>query len=255
MQRKARGEQKALRVVRVPSPAAEDERLLPRERAIILEDLGRLRNQIESILFTQGYRDVPKTSAALKAWVAERCGLTPQLQEWLRREIARLTLLEAQLHTVEKAMARKVKQAHSTGIAAVAGALMPLGGIGLIGAWVLSSERFGWRHFRNRREVGAVLGLTPTPYSSGQDEREPGISKAGNRRARSLLVELSWLWLRYQPDSALTQWFKTRFSGGGKRLRRIGIVALARRLAIALWRYADQGVVPAGATLKPVVAA
>jgi transposase len=154
------------------------------------------------------------------------------------------------LQAVEKAMAFKVKQEHSAGIAAVAGALMKLCGIGLIGAWVLSSEIFGWRQFRNRREVGAVLGLTPTPYSSGQDEREQGISKAGNRRARSMLVELSWLWLRYQPDSALTQWFKTRFSGGGKRMRRIGIVALARRLAIALWRYADQGIVPEGATLK-----
>ena len=159
------------------------------------------------------------------------------------------------MQTVEKAMAFKVKQEQSAGIAAVARALMKLRGIGLIGAWVLSSEIFGWRQFRNRREVGAVLGLTPTPYSSGQDEREQGISKAGNRRARWIMVELSWLWLRYQPHSALTQWFITRFSGGGKRMRRIGIVALARRLAIALWRYADQGVVPAGATLKPVVAA
>jgi transposase len=250
MQRKARGEQKALRIVRVPSVDVEDERLLPREREIILEDLGRLRNQIESILFTQGYRDIPKTASGLKTWVAERSELTPQLRERLGREIERLTLLEAQLQAVEKAMALKVKQEHSAGIAAVAGALMKLCGIGLIGAWVLSSELFGWRQFRNRREVGAVLGLTPTPYSSGQDEREQGISKAGNRRARSMLVELSWLWLRYQPDSALTQWFKTRFSGGGKRMRRIGIVALARRLAIALWRYADCGVVPAGATLK-----
>jgi len=250
MQRKARGEQKALRVVRVPSLDVEDERLLPREREIILEDRGRLRNQIESILFTQGYRDVPKTASALKTWVAERSELTPQLRERLGREIARLTLLEAQLQAVEKAMAFKVKQEQSAGIAAVAGALMKLCGIGLIGAWVLSSEIFGWRQFRNRREVGAVLGLAPTPYSSGQDEREQGISKAGNRRARSMLVKLSWLWLRYQPDSALTQWFKTRFSGGGKRMRRIGIVALARRLAIALWRYADQGIVPEGATLK-----
>jgi transposase len=127
---------------------------------------------------------------------------------------------------------------------------MQLSGIGLIGAWVLASEIFGWRQFRNRREVGAVLGLTPTPYSSGQDEREQGISKAGNRRARSMLVELAWLWLRYQPNSALSHWFMTRFSGGGKRMRRIGIVALARRLAIALWRYVDQGVVPEGAQLK-----
>ncbi len=127
---------------------------------------------------------------------------------------------------------------------------MQLCGIGLIGAWVLAAELFGWREFRNRREVGAVLGLTPTPYSSGQDQREPGISKAGNRRARAVLVELAWLWLRYQPGSALTQWFKARFAGGGKRWRRIGLVALARRLAVALWRYLTQGTIPAGAVLK-----
>ena len=250
MQRKARGEQKALRVVRVPPPEAEDERLLPREREIILQDLGRLRNQVGSILFTQGYRDVPKTARALKAWVAERRELTPQWRERLGREIERMTLLEAQFHAVEKAMALKARQEQSAGIAAVAGALMQLCGIGLVGAWVLSSEIFGWRSFRNRREVGAVLGLAPTPYSSGESEREQGISKAGNRRARSMLVELAWLWLRYQPGSALTLWFKARFAGGGKRMRRIGIVALARRLAIALWRYADQGVVPEGAALK-----
>jgi transposase len=253
MQRKARGEKKALRLVRVPTLEVEDERLLPREREIILHDIGRLRNQIESILFTQGYRGVPKTAAALKSWVAERGELTPQLRERLGREIERLTLLEAQLQKVEKSMALKAGQGQAAGIAAVAGALMRLCGIGLIGAWVLSSEIFGWRQFRNRREVGAALGLTP--YSSGEDVREQGISKAGNRRARAMLVELAWLWLRYQPGSALSQWFMTRFSGGGKRMRRIGIVALARRLAVALWRYADQGVVPAGATLKKGAAA
>jgi len=255
MQRKVRGERKALRIVRVPSLDVEDERLLPREREIILHDLGRLRNQMESILFTHGYRDIPKTASGLKAWVAERIELRPQLRERLGREIERLTLLESQFHTLERTMTLKVKQEQSAGIASVAWALMQLCGIGLIGAWVLSSEIFGWRQFRNRREVGAVLGLTPTPYSSGQDQREQGISKAGNRRARWILVELAWLWLRYQPRSAVTQWFITRFSGGGKRMRRIGIVALARRLAIALWRYADQGIIPAGATLKKAVKA
>ena len=164
--------------------------------------------------------------------MAERIELRPQLRERLGREIERLTLLESQFHTIERTMTLKVKQEQSAGIASVAWALMPLGGIGLIGAWVLSSEIFGWRQFRNRREVGAVLGLTPTPYSSGQDEREQGISKAGNRRARWILVELSWLWLRYQPHSALSPW-----RGDW-------------RLAIALWRYIDQGIMPEGATLK-----
>lgn len=151
-------------------------------------------------------------------------------------------------------MVLKVRQERKTVMAEVALALMRLCGIGWVGAWVLASELYGWRTFRNRREVGGALGLTPTPYSSGEDQREQGIGKAGNARARAMLVELAWLWLRYQPDSALSQWFLRRFSGGGKRMRRIGIVALARRLGVALWRYVAQGVVPEGAKLKAVEA-
>jgi len=118
--------------------------------------------------------------------------------------------------------------------------------------WVLVKELFGWRGFRNRREVAGCLGLTPSPYASGGSETEQGISKVGNRRVRSLMVELAWSWLRYQPESQLSKWFNRRFGGGGARMRRIGIVALARRLAIALWRYLEDGLIPEGATLKPI---
>src|SRR5262249_17883210 len=128
--------------------------------------------------------------------------------------------------------------------------LMRLRAIGRCGAWLLVKELFGWRRFANPRQVGAVLGLVPTPYDSGNSHVEQGISKVGNKRARRLMTELAWLWLRLQPDSALSQWFNRRFAGGGKRMRRIGIVALARRLAIALWRYLEHGVIPEGATLK-----
>nr|VFK39683.1 MAG: Transposase IS116/IS110/IS902 family protein [Candidatus Kentron sp. SD] len=110
-------------------------------------------------------------------------------------------------------------------------------------------EFFVWRKFKNRRELAACAGLTPTPYDSGSSQREQGISKAGSRRVRSLMVELGWLWLRYQPDSKLSRWFHSRF-GVGKRFRRVGIVALARKLLIALWRYLEKGVVPEGAVLK-----
>jgi transposase len=254
MQRKASGEKKALRIVWVPSVEEEDQRGLPREREALLQDRQRVWNRIESWLFNQGYREIPKSAAALTEWLQARRELCPQLRERLTRDIERLALLEKQVRATEKEMNRQVQQEHKTEMARVAYALMGLCGIGLIGAWVLASELFGWRKFRNRREVGGALGLTPTPYSSGEDQREQGISKAGNERARALLVELSWLWLRYQPDSALTRWFQERFAGGGKRLRRIGIVALARRLAIALWRYVDQGVMPAGATLKAATA-
>jgi transposase len=250
MQRKALGEQRALRIVRVPDGEVEDQRQLPREREVILMERRRVLNQIGSQLFTQGYREVPESSRGLKAWLMQPRAIGPYLRERLERDIERLALLEAQWRVIEKRLAEQVQQEQAHRIAGVAKALMQLSGIGLIGAWVLASELYGWREFRNRREVGAVLGLTPTPYSSGADQREQGISKAGNRRARSLLVELSWLWLRYQPESALSQWFMRRFSGGGKRLRRIGIVALARRLGVALWHYAAHGVVPEGAVLK-----
>jgi transposase len=132
--------------------------------------------------------------------------------------------------------------------------LSRLRAIGLASAWLLDKEVYGWRRFANRRQVAGCLGLTPTPYDSGNSQIEQGISKAANKRARTLLVELAWSWLRYQPDSALSQWYHRRFAAAGKRMRRVGIVALARRLAVALWRYVQYGEIPAGATLKPAQA-
>jgi transposase len=125
-----------------------------------------------------------------------------------------------------------------------------LRGIGANGAWLLAMEFFTWRNFRNRRQVGALAGFTPTPHDSGEQGREQGISKAGNRYIRSIAVEMAWAWLRFQPRSQLSQWYQERFGGGGPRLRRIGIVALARKLLIALWRWTDQGVLPVGAQLR-----
>jgi transposase len=254
MRRKTGGEQRALRMVHVPSVEEEDQRWLPREREALWHERQQVRNRIESLLFGQGYREIPRHTAPLTVWLDAHPDIQPQLRERVRRDGERLALLDKPIQETEKALRQQVLQERKTEIARVAAALMGLCGIGLIGAWVLASELFGWRTFRNRREVGAALGLTPTPYSSGQEEHEQGISKAGNQRARALLVELSWLWLRYQPDSALTRWFQERFAGHGKRLRRIGIVALARRLAVALWRYVTQGVVPEGATQKTVTA-
>lgn len=111
-------------------------------------------------------------------------------------------------------------------------------------------EFFAWRQFRNRRQVGALAGLTPTPYASGSSNREQGISKAGNRSVRGLAIEIAWIWLRYQPDSELSRWYQERFGHGNSRLRRVGIVALARKLLIALWRYLETGMIPTGAVLK-----
>ena len=129
--------------------------------------------------------------------------------------------------------------------------LAQLAGIGIGSAWTLVKELFGWRQFRDRREVAGCLGLAPTPYASGTSEVEQGISKAGNKRARWLMVEPAWSWLRFQPASQLSLWFNQRFAGAGKRLRRVGIVALARRLVIALRRHLQHGEIRLGATLKP----
>ena len=129
--------------------------------------------------------------------------------------------------------------------------LLRLRAIGPNSAWLYTMEFFSWRNFRNRREVGALAGLTPTPYQSGDRDREQGIDKAGNRYIRSIAIEIAWRWLYLQPESELSQWYQARFGHGSKRLRKIGIVALARKLLIALWRYLETGEVPAGAVLSP----
>jgi len=129
--------------------------------------------------------------------------------------------------------------------------LLALRGIGTNSAWLFSMEFFNWRKFRNRRQVAALAGLTPTPYQSGDSSREQGISKAGNRRLRYMAIEIAWCWIRHQPQSALTKWYQQRFAGGKSRLRRIGIVAVARKLLVALWRYLETGEIPAGAKMEP----
>jgi transposase len=132
--------------------------------------------------------------------------------------------------------------------------LVQLKGIGATGASVLLDEGLVWRGFTNRRQIGGILGFAPTPYNSGTATREQGISRAGNARLQAVSIQLAWNWVRWQPASALTQWYRARF-GTGKRARRIGIVAVARKLVIALWRYVTTGVVPAGAIGTGTVAA
>ena len=165
----------------------------------------------------------------------------------IEREGERLLLVKKQMDAIEA----EQHQAVAAGSEPQVGRLAQLRGIGMSSGWVLAKELFGWRGFRNRREVAGCLGLTPSPYASGESETEQGISKAGNRRARTLMVELAWSWLRYQPGSELSQWFAQRFASGGKRLRRIGIVALAWRVAIALWRYLEHGLIPMGRSSNP----
>lgn len=184
-----------------------------------------------------------------QTWWEAHCALVPPLlRTEIEREIARLTLAKEQIQELEPAR----RQAVAAGSQPVVAQLARLCAIGLKSAWILDKELFGWRRFAKRRELAGSPGLAPTPYASSDSQVEQGISKAGNKRARTLLVELAWRWLTLQPESTLSQWFKQRFAIAGKRSRRVGIVALARRLAIALWRHIEHGQIPDGATLKPV---
>ena len=236
-------------VVRVPTPEQEDARRAHRELGRLGHERTAHINRIRALLVLNNLR-VKYVGGRLwqRWWTGHAQELAPGVRAEIERESARLLLVKKQMDTIEAAQ----RQAVAAGSEPQVAGLAQLRGIGMSSGWVLAKELFGWRRFRNRREVAGCLGLTPSPYASGESETEQGISKAGNRRVRTLMVELAWSWLRYQPQSELSQWFNRRFAGGGKRLRRIGIVALARRLAIALWRYLEHGLIPDGAQLKPI---
>lgn len=248
MQRQFRGEP-ALKIVRVPTMEQEDQRQATREREVLTKERGRLRVRIQSLLFAQGIRSCPQSVSGIERWLSEHAErLAQHLRRRLERDVARLKLTDSQLKEVDKEQHARCTNKHQAADP-TAQRLLHLKGIGEVSASMLSTELFSWRHFNNRREVGACVGLTPTPYDSGESSREQGISKAGNKRLRRVLVEVAWKWLDYQPDSAMSGWFVERF-GKGKRSRRIGIVALARKLLIALWHYLEHSVIPTGAVLK-----
>ena len=244
------GERKHFRVVRVPSVGAEDERRVHRERGRLEKEVTAHRNRMRGLLIAQGLR-VDRMGGRGFRERLEKMDLGAHLKAELVRESERLALAQTQFKALEQSRQERLqdKQCQEAAIGLVK-QLMRLYAVGINSAWVLVREFFAWREFRNRRELGALSGLVPTPYDSGAQVREQGISKAGNRRVRALLIELAWQWLRHQPQSALAQWFNARFAGGGSRTRRIGIVALARKLLVALWRYLQHGELPAGARLK-----
>ncbi len=244
-----RGERRVWSVLHEPTPQEEDARRTHREVARLVHERIAHTNRIGSLLVLHNLRPGRIGGRTWQVWWdSHRLQVPPLLRAEIEREYARLLLVKQQLNALET----ERRHAVAEGAHPLVARLAKLRGIGSRGAWVLDKELFGWRHFANRRELAGCLGLTPTPYASGTSEGEQGISKAGNKRARALLVELAWRWLSLQPQSALSQWFQQRFGTGGKRSRRVGIIALARRLAIALWRYIEHGEVPAGATLKTV---
>jgi transposase len=242
------GERRVWTVLHVPTAEQEDARRPHRERERLERERLAHSNRIRGLLMLHNIRvktiGGPKWRQRLEAL---RAHLPAQLWAEIGRENDRLTLLLEQIRRLEAERAQSVAQVDPA--QEKTAKLVKLVSIGPTSAWVLAREVF-WRTLRNRREVANCAGLAPTPYASGESAHEQGISKAGNRRVRVLTVQLAWCWLRYQPHSALAQWFNARFADGGSRIRRIGIVALARRLLIALWRYVEYGVIPAGATLK-----
>lgn len=236
-------------VLHEPSPAAEDERRVHRELQRLTGEHTAHSNRIRALLVLHNLRPANVGGRVWQAWwAAHHDEVPPQLRAEIERENQRLELVRQQMRTIQAQQRHELQDGRHP----LVQQLSRLRAIGTGGAWVLVKELFGWRQFDNRRQLAASVGLAPTPYASGDSAREQGIGKAGNKRVRWLLVELSWCWLRLQPDSELTHWFNQRFASGGKRMRRIGIVALARRLLIALWRYVQHGEIPAGAALKPL---
>jgi len=247
------GERVRWSVVRVPSVEEEEGRQLSRELETLKKERTAHRNRMRGLLASQGVdlkirRNFPVSLQQVKLW--DGSSLSEDLRSRFEREWERLELLEKQVADLEKQRRDRVSQAKGS-VARVAQCLCRLKSIGLNSAWLFSGEFFAWRQFRNRRQVGSLAGLAPTPYQSGDRlHREQGISRAGNERVRSMAIEIAWAWLRFQPQSQLSLWFQERFARGGSRSRRIGIVALARKLLVALWRYLETGEIPAGAALK-----
>ena len=251
----ARGERRVCSMVRPPSPEEEDRRRLTRERATLLKERIQHTNRIKGLLCGQGIVDYdPLRKDRLAGLDALETGdgrpLPERLKAEIRREIERIELVCSQIAAVERERDALIEaRSEAAGPGTPAATLARLKGVGGgLGALLWLEALF--RRFDNRRQIAAYAGLAPSPWQSGGTDREQGISKSGNRRLRHAMVELAWFWLRHQPDSALSAWFRERVGQGRGRVRRIAIVALARKLLVALWRYTTRGVVPQGAAFK-----
>ncbi len=243
------GEHKVWRVVRVPAVADEDRRQLHRGLKDLQRQQTECSNRIQGLLASCGLTAAVNarfraTLAGLRDWAGEP--VPAGLQGRLLQEFAVWEAVHAQVCQAGNEQERRLRTGTEPHLDQVR-RLMGLKAVGVRTAWVLVNELFAWRGIRNGKELGALVGLTPVPYQSGQSDREQGISKAGNKHVRGLIVEAAWLWLRWQPGSDLSRWYARRFGAGGRRARKVGIVALARKLLVALWRYADRGELPAGA--------
>ncbi len=246
------GETTVWSVVRVPSVEEEDQRHLHRELLTLKKERTRQVNRMKGLLANQGVRlevkkDFLERLEAVRLW--DGSSLCAGFLFRLQREYERLEFIWEQVQELEAERRRLLRESESAEMDQIRD-LSRLKGIGVNSAWLYVMEFFGWREFRNGKQVGSLAGLTPTHHQSGNLFREQGIDKSGNKRVRAMAIEIAWGWLRFQPHSQLSKWYQERFGGGGPRMRKVGIVALARKLLIALWRYLDQGVIPEGAELK-----
>lgn len=246
------GERGVWSVVRVPSVEAEDARHLHRELTTLKRARARVTNRITGLLATQGVRlevrmDFAERLDEIRLW--DGSCLPPRLRGRLERAWERREWLSERILDLERMRRELLRTSTADDIEQIR-QLVLLDGIGENSAWVFVTEFFAWREFNNRREVAGLAGMTPTNYQSGATSHDQGISKAGNRHVRHMAVQVAWAWLRHQPDSALSRWYNSKYGSGSSSLRKTGIVALARRLLIELWRYLETGAIPDGATLK-----
>ena len=254
-----RGEPQVVRIARVPAPEQEDARRASRERGRLIKEQTAHTNRIKALLRLLGMavgnprrRDWLNWLATQRDWQGQP--VPPRMLDEIRHEHARLMLVRERLEGLAQASAQVDPAPAAAQMAERSELLLRLKCLGPAFATTLASEVF-YKDFRNRREVASYFGLAPSPWQSGGIDRDQGISKAGNPRARCAAIELSWLWLRHQPESALTRWFRSRtHNNASKRNKRIAVVALARKLMVALWRYLTTGLVPEGAVLKAVKA-
>jgi len=248
-----RGEPRVCSMVKSPTPEEEDRRRICRERRALVAERVQHTNRIKGLLFAQGAFDYEPLKRNRRAHLEDlKTGdgrpLPVNLKAQISRELDRLEVVLQQLQTVDAERDALLEPA-SEASPAPAAMLSQLKGIGPEFATILYTEGL-FRGFDNRRQVAAYAGLAPTPWQSGSVDHEQGVSKAGNPRLRTTMIQLAWLWLRHQPDSALSRWFQDRVQRNGGRMRKTTIVALARKLLVALWKYATSGVVIEGAVLK-----
>jgi transposase len=249
-----RGEPRVVRVVRVPTVEQEDARRISRERERLVKEQTAHTNRIKALLRLSGLEVGNPRRRNWLSWLEQQRDwqgqpLPPHVLAEVKREHARLMLVREQLAALEQNQVAAQASAVPAAMARRREHLQRLKGLGPAFATTLVGELF-YKDFGNRREVASYCGLAPSPWQSGGTDREQGISKAGNARVRLKAIELAWLWLRHQPDSTLTRWFRSRTLNASKRTRRIAIVALARKLVVALWRYLEAGLVPEEAVMK-----